>query len=83
MNFYNRCRSEAVAVPIPLDGMGRGASGIAICNRLQVALKRQRHNVRTQQKNALKVLEILKNFFQEVFKQGLGQSPKVLKRRYK
>ena len=29
-------------------------------------------------KNALKVLEILKNFFQEVFKQGLGQSPKVL-----
>ena len=26
----------------------------------------------------LKVLEILKNFFQEVFKQGLGQSPKVL-----
>ena len=25
----------------------------------------------------LKVLEILKNFFQEVFKQGLGQSPKV------
>lgn len=29
-------------------------------------------------KNALKVLEILKNFFQEVFKQGLGQRPKVL-----
>ena len=28
----------------------------------------------------VKVLEILKNFFQEVFKQGLGQSPKVLKR---
>ena len=27
----------------------------------------------------VKVLEILKNFFQEVFKQGLGQSPKVLK----
>ena len=26
----------------------------------------------------LKVFEILKNFFQEVFKQGLGQSPKVL-----
>ncbi len=26
----------------------------------------------------IKVLEILKNFFQEVFKQGLGQSPKVL-----
>ena len=26
----------------------------------------------------MKVLEILKNFFQEVFKQGLGQSPKVL-----
>ena len=26
----------------------------------------------------VKVLEILKNFFQEVFKQGLGQSPKVL-----
>ena len=25
----------------------------------------------------VKVLEILKNFFQEVFKQGLGQSPKV------
>ena len=30
--------------------------------------------------DSLKVLEILKNFFQEVFKQGLGQSPKVLKR---
>ncbi len=27
----------------------------------------------------MKVLEILKNFFQEVFKRGLGQSPKVLK----
>ena len=27
----------------------------------------------------LKVLEILKNFFQEVFKQGLGQSPKVFR----
>ena len=26
----------------------------------------------------LKVLESLENFFQEVFKQGLGQSPKVL-----
>ena len=26
----------------------------------------------------LKVLEILKNFFQEVFKQGSGQSPEVL-----
>ena len=25
-----------------------------------------------------KVLEILKNFFQEVFKQGLGQRPKIL-----
>ena len=25
----------------------------------------------------LKVLESLENFFQEVFKQGLGQSPKV------
>ncbi len=25
----------------------------------------------------VKVLEILKNFFQEVFKQGLGQSPEV------
>ena len=25
-----------------------------------------------------KVLEMLKNFFQEVFKQGLGQRPKVL-----
>ena len=30
----------------------------------------------------VKVLEILKNFFQEVFKQGLGQSPKVLKKEY-
>ena len=30
MNLFIRCRSEAVAVPIPLDGMGRGASGIAI-----------------------------------------------------
>ena len=28
----------------------------------------------------IKVLEILKNFFQEVFKQGLGQSPKVFPR---
>ena len=27
----------------------------------------------------VKVLEILKNFFQEVFKQGSGQSPEVLK----
>ncbi len=27
----------------------------------------------------MKVLEILKNFFQEVFKRGLGQRPKVLK----
>ena len=40
--------------------------------------ERQRHYVRTQSYPLAKVLEILKNFFQEVFKQGLGRRPKVL-----
>ena len=41
--------------------------------------KQNPHCVKPVSKPPLvKVLEILKNFFQEVFKQGLGQSPKVL-----
>ena len=63
-------------MPIPLDGIGLGAAGnssteygyISICTNKKQGAKIP----------LVKVLEILKNFFQEVFKQGFGQSPKVL-----
>ena len=67
-------RRQAAAVPIPLDGIGRGASGMGRA----ISATQNPHCVKTIVKTPLlKVLEILKNFFQEVFKQGLGQSPKV------
>ena len=74
---YIRWRSErrqAAAIPIPLDGIGRETSGMG---RIKPATQNP-HCVKPIVKTPLsKVLEILKNFFQEVFKQGLGQSPKV------
>ena len=74
---YIRWRSErrqAAAIPIPLDGIGRETSGMG---RIKPATQNP-HCVKPISKPPLvKVLEILKNFFQEVFKQGLGQSPKV------
>ena len=46
-----------------------------------IRLYQNLYNVRVESKIPLvEVLEILKNFFQEVFKQGLGQSPKVFYR---
>ena len=67
---------RAPSAKIPLDGILLGAAGIRsteygytkICTNEKQGAKIP----------LLKVLEILKNFFQEVFKQGLGQSPKVL-----
>ena len=74
---YIRWRSErrqAAAIPIPSDGIGRETSGMG---RIKPATQNL-HCVKPIVKTPLsKVLEILKNFFQEVFKQGLGQSPKV------
>ena len=74
---YIRWRSErrqAAAVPIPLDGIGRGTTGVG---RAKSATQNP-HCVKPIAKTLFgEVLEILKNFFQEVFKQGLGQSPKV------
>ena len=74
---YIRWRSErrqAAAIPIPLDGIGRETSGMG---RIKPAAQNP-HCVKPVSKTPLvKVLEILKNFLGEVFKQGLGQSPKV------
>ena len=68
-------RRQAAAIPIPLDGIGRGTSGMGRTN----TATQNPHCVKTSVKTPLsEVLEILKNFFQEVFKQGLGQSSKVL-----
>ena len=63
------------AVQIPLDGIWLVAAGIR-------STEYGYTKIFTNEKQGakiplLKVLEILKNFFQEVFKQGLGQSPKV------
>ena len=67
-------RRQAAAIPIPLDGIGRGASGMGKA----ILATQNPHCVKTIVKTPLlKVLEILKNFFQEVFKQGSGQSPEV------
>ena len=74
---YIRWRSErrqAAAIPIPPDGIGRGTSGMG---RIKPATQNP-HCVKLISKTPLsKVLEILKNFFQEVFKWGSGQSPEV------
>ena len=74
---YIRWRSErrqAAAIPIPLDGIGRETSGMG---RIKPATQNP-HCVKPVSKTPLsKVLEILKNFFQEVFKWGSGQSPEV------
>lgn len=64
--------------PTPLDGAPTGASGIRISHGYTKSVPTQ---IQNPQSPSLKVLEILKNFFQEVFKQGLGQSPKVLPNR--
>ena len=78
LTLYIRWRSErrqAAAIPIPLDGIGRETSGMG---RIKPATQNP-HCVKPIAKTPFgEVLEILKNFFQEVFKQGLGQSPKVL-----
>ena len=74
---YIRWRSErrqAAAIPIPRDGIGRETSGMG---RIKPATQNP-HCVKPVSKTPLsKVLEILKNFFQEVFKWGSGQSPEV------
>ena len=74
---YIRWRSErrqAAAIPIPLDGIGRETSGMG---RIKPATQNP-HCVKPIVKPPLvKVLESPENFFQEVFWQGLGQSPKV------
>ena len=65
-------------MPIPLDGIGLGVAGNSSTEYGYIL---NLHNEKQGAKIPLvKVLEILKNFFQEVFKRGLGQSPKVLKR---
>ena len=52
-----------------------GAAGI---RNAECGYTQNLYHVKTESKISLvKVLEILKNFFQEVFKWGLGQSPKV------
>ena len=74
---YIRWRSErrqAAAIPIPLDGIGRETSGMG---RIKPAAQNP-HCVKPVSKPPFKVLESPENFFQEVFWQGLGQSPKVL-----
>ena len=43
-----------------------------------MATQNQHYIKRGGKSPLVKVLEILKNFFQEVFKQGSGQSPEVL-----
>ena len=59
---------------IPLDGIGRETSGMG---SIKPAAQNP-HCVKPVSKTPLvKVLEILKNFFQEVFKWGSGQSPEV------
>ena len=74
-HFYPVAERAAIAaLPIPLDGIGRGAAGI---RSTEYGYKKQHHLNIGVKTPLLKVLEILKNFFQEVFKQGLGQSPKV------
>ena len=74
--FLSGSGREATAAKIPLDGILLGSS------RNSQHGKRLHQNQYNKKQGAkiplLKVLEILKNFFQEVFKQGLGQSPKVL-----
>ena len=74
---YIRWRSErrqAAAIPIPLDGIGRETSGMG---RIKPATQNP-HCVKPVSKTPLsKVLEILKNFFQDVFKWGSGQIPEV------
>ena len=62
-------------MPIPLDGIGLGVAGNSSTEYGYIL---NLHNEKQGAKIPLvKVLEILKNFFQEVFKQGLGQSSKV------
>ena len=63
-------------MPIPLVGIGLEAAGI---RSTKYGYIQNLHSVKQESKiPLLKVLESLENFFQEVFKQGLGQSPKVL-----
>ena len=74
--FLSGSGREATAAKIPLDGILLGSS------RNSQHGKRLHQNQYNKKQGAkiplLKVLEILKNFFQEVFKQGSGQSPEVL-----
>ena len=56
-------------------GLGAGAAGI---RNTEYGYTQNQNHVKQESKiPLLKVLESLENFFQEVFKQGLGQSPKV------
>ena len=67
--------TRQAVVQIPLDGIWLGAAGIRSTEHGYI---QNSHNVKTELKTQLvKVLESLENFFQEVFKQGLGQRPKV------
>ena len=63
-------------VQIPLDGIWLVAAGIRSTENGYIRIcKSPKKGVKIP---LVKVLEILKNFFQEVFKQGSGQSPEVL-----
>ena len=74
-HFYPVAERAAIAaLPIPLDGIGRGAAGI---RRAYPATTNQHHINIGVKSPLLKVLESLENFFQEVFKWDLGQRPKV------
>ncbi len=74
IRWRSEARQQAAAVPIPLDGIGRGTSGMG---RTKPATQNP-HSVKPiAPPFLLKVLESLENFFQEVFKQGSGQSPEV------
>ena len=74
---YIRWRSErrqAAAIPIPLDGIGRGTSGMG---RIKPAAQNPHCEKPVSKTPLFKVLESPENFFQEVFKWGSGQSPEV------
>ena len=75
IRWRRKARQQVAAIPIPLDGIGRGTSGVG---RAKSATQNPHCVEQIAKIPLLKVLEILKNFFQEVFKQGSGQRPEVL-----
>ncbi len=68
-------RRQAAAIPIPLDGIGRGTTGVGRAK----SATRTPHCVKPIAPTPLsEVLESPENFFQEVFRWGSGQRPEVL-----